>query len=252
MEQGRTLFSAMITLTKMLAEVLDSLYSLKSEMDIKRSYDSTKAILDIAKPIQLKLRSWYADMPETLRMDATKVGKLSSLGYLHLAYFATEITLHRRILRSLSHNADPYMIQVCRSAAKARLISAMDFFNRLKPEHLQSFWYFASKFNFALIGTFAGVCFVTSVSQEEAEFYQRRLQEYRWTLRVSNKSAEFLEIASGILESAVGSLLKAADSTDLRRLSFPMLQQRAEDEVAMESFFPAVMDDDFFDSLMEI
>lgn len=99
----------------------------------------------------------------------------------------------------------------------------MDFFNRLKPEHLQSFWYFCSKFNLALIGTFAGLCFVTSVSQDEAEFYQRRLMEYRWTLRVSNKSAEFLEIASGILESAVGSLLKAAEGIESRKVDFPML-----------------------------
>ncbi|KIW77917.1 hypothetical protein Z517_07750 [Fonsecaea pedrosoi CBS 271.37] len=251
-EKGRTLFSAMITLTKMLAEVLEELYSLRAELEVKNSYDSTKAILDRAKPIQLKLRSWYAEMPETLRMDATRVGKLSSVGYLHLAYFATEITLHRRILRSLSPNTDPYMIQICRSAAKARLISAMDFFNRLKPEHLQSFWYFASKFNFALIGTFAGLCFVTSVSQEEAEFYQRRLQEYRWTLRVSNKSAEFLEIASGILESAVGSLLKAADAIDSRRWSFPMLsqQQLPDDDTAMDSFFPST-DDAFFDTQMD-
>jgi hypothetical protein len=250
-EKGRTLFSAMITLTKMLAEVLEGLYSLKAEAEVKSSFDSTKAILERAKPIQLKLRSWYAEMPESLRMDATRVGKLSSVGYLHLAYFATEITLHRRILRSLSPNTDPYMIQICRSAAKARLISAMDFFNRLKPEHLQSFWYFASKFNFALIGTFAGLCFVTSVSQEEAEFYQRRLQEYRWTLRVSNKSAEFLEIASGILESAVGSLLKAADSIDSRGQSFPMLQAQVEDDIAMDSFFPDNEDAFYDDTLME-
>lgn len=105
----------------------------------------------------------------------------------------------------------------------------MDFFNRLKPEHLQSFWYFASKFNFALIGTFAGLCFVTSVSTEEAEFYQRRLQEYRWTLKVSNKSSEFLEIASGILESAVGVLLRVADGIDSKRLEFPMFQYGVDD-----------------------
>ena len=104
-------------------------------------------------------------------------------------------------------NGDAYLAHICRSAAKTRLISAMDFVNRLKPEHLQSFWYFPSRFNFALIGTFAALCFVTSVTTEEAEFYQRRLQEYRWTLKVSKKSAEFLEIASGILESAVGILL---------------------------------------------
>jgi len=231
-EKGRILFTSMITLTKMLAEVLEALYSQKAEMEIRQSFDSTKAVLERAKPIQLKLRSWYAEMPEVLRMDTSSPHQLSSVGYLHLAYFATEITLHRRVIRSLSRSTDPYMVQICRSAAKARLISAMDFFNRLKPGHLQSFWYFASKFNFALIGTFAGLCLVTAVSQEEAEFYQRRLQEYRWTLKVSNKSVEFLEIASGILESAVGVLLKTADSIDSRQLHFPLSTYVKEGEQA--------------------
>lgn len=54
----------------------------------------------------------------------------------------------------------------------------MDFFNRLKMEHLQSFWYFASKVNFALIGTFNILLWITALTKEEAEFYQRRLQEY--------------------------------------------------------------------------
>ena len=178
-DQGRTLFSAMISLSLLLADILETLYSEDAKTCIRQAIDSTQATLEKAKPIQLKLRSWFSAMPDTLRMDATRVGKLNSCGYLHLAYFAAEITLHRRLIQSLSHSTDPYLTQVIRSAAKARLISAMDFFNRLRPEHLQSFWYFASKVNFALIGTFNALLWVTSISSEEADFYQRRLQEYR-------------------------------------------------------------------------
>lgn len=129
-----------------------------------------------------------------------------SVGYLHLAYFATEITLHRQILRSLSPptNVDPYLLHICRSAAKTRLISAMDFVNRLKPEHLRSFWYFASKVNFALIGTFGSLLWATSPSTQEAEFYKARLSEYRWTLRVSSRGAEFMEYAVGVLDASAG------------------------------------------------
>jgi hypothetical protein len=234
-EKGRTLFSAMISLSQLLSDVLDSLYSEDARLWIRSASDPTKATLDKAKPIQLRLRSWFATLPDSLRMDATRVGKLNSTGYLHLAYFATEITLHRRLIQSLSSNTDPYLTQVIRSAAKARLISAMDFFNRLRPEHLQSFWYFASKVNFALIGTFNALLWATSVSAEEADFYQRRLQEYRWTLRVSNKSAEFLEIASGILESAVGSLLKAADNGE-SRLSNPKYPPTFDDDITIDTF----------------
>ena len=150
-DKGRPLFSAMITLSTLLSDVLETLYTHQAQIELG---GHTKAILDRAKPIQLKLRSWNSDMPDCLRMETVKVRKLSSTGYLHLAYFVTEITLHRRIIRSLSADTDPFLTQICRSAAKTRLISAMDFFNRLIQEHLQSFWYFVSKVNLALIGTF--------------------------------------------------------------------------------------------------
>jgi hypothetical protein len=129
-------------------------------------------------------------------------------GSLHLAYFATEITLHRQILRTLSasNQIDPYLLHICRSAAKTRLISAMDFVNRLKPEHLQSFWYFSSKVNFALIGTFGSLLWATSPSIQEAEFYKARLSEYRWTLRVSSRGADFMEFAVGVLDASAGYL----------------------------------------------
>lgn len=80
----------------------------------------------------------------------------------------------------------------------------MDFVNRLKPEHLQSFWYFASKVNFALIGTFGSLLWATSPSAQEAEFYKARLSEYRWTLRVSSRGAEFMEYAVGVLDASAG------------------------------------------------
>lgn len=124
-----------------------------------------------------------------------------------MAYFATEITLHRCIIRSLSTTAtDYYLTHVCRSAAKARLISAMDFVNRLRPNHLTAFWYFPSRVNFALIATFGSLLLATAPCQEEADFYQARLAEYRWTLSVSAQSAGFLNFAIESLESVTGLL----------------------------------------------
>jgi hypothetical protein len=141
---------------------------------------------------------------------------LTDTGSLHLAYFATEITLHRRIVQSLdasSHN--PYGFFMCRNAAKTRLISAMDFVNRLKPAHLQAFWYFASKINFTLIGTFGSLLWATAPAQEEAEFYKTRLREYRWTLSVSSKRAEFLGYAVGMLDASRAMLNNLAEKPSL-------------------------------------
>jgi hypothetical protein len=104
---------------------------------------------------------------------------------------------------------------MCRSAAKTRLISAMDFVNRLKPEHLQAFWYFASKINFTLIGTFGSLLWATAPAQEEAEFYKMRLREYRWTLSVSSKRAEFLDYAVQMLDASRAMLHNLAEKPSL-------------------------------------
>merc|ERR1712000_425231 len=229
-EHGRLLFTQMIILSQILSEVLDTFYTLQAMAAVTQAGpQGTHLVLQLAKPVQLKLKEWFAALPQVLRMDSSSVtansNKLCSTGFLHLAYFATEITLHRRIIRSLSSAGtnpsspsspntkpalDPYIVHICRSAAKTRLISAMDFVNRLNTTHLRSFWYFASKTNFALIGTFGSLLWATAPGREEAEWYRRRLAEYRWTLSVSAKPGEgrgltvfamtMLDISTGLLK----------------------------------------------------
>jgi hypothetical protein len=229
-EQGRTLFVQMVQLTQILAEILDTFYTLQAMQNVANAgAQGTHLVLSLAKPIQLKLKEWYAALPVGIRMDSsfqsatTPVSRLSSIGYLHLAYFAAEITLHRRIIRSLAADSqaiDPYVSHICRSAAKARLISAMDFANRLTSLHLRSFWYFASKTNFALIGTFGSLLWATSPGREEADWYRRRLGEYRWTLSVSSKPGEGMrltEFAMGMLDISTGLLKKLPEKPELGR-----------------------------------
>jgi hypothetical protein len=235
-ERGRLLFTQMIVLSQILAEVLDTFYTLQAMAAVAQAGpQGTHLVLQLAKPVQLKLKEWFSALPQCLRMDSSSTTspnstKLSSTGFLHLAYFATEITLHRRIIRSLSASTtapssppspnakpalDPYIVHICRSAAKTRLISAMDFVNRLTSSHLRSFWYFASKTNFALIGTFGSLLWATAPGREEADWYRRRLGEYRWTLGVSCKgggteggTVRLTEFAMGMLDVSTG-LLKA-------------------------------------------
>ena len=211
-EKGRTMFSAMVNLTKILADVLQGLYSTRAESEIASALDRTKFVLGKVKEHQIKLKRWYEELPESLRMSSnSKIGKLSSIGWLHTSYWSVGMSLHRAVLHSLTANTDPYLIQVCRSAAKERLGGAIELFNQLRPEQLQSFWYFASSFNIALIGVFSALCMATSLDQDEAEYYQQQLQAYRWRLRVSSKNVEFLAGAVQMLEKAVGSMLKRSE-----------------------------------------
>ncbi|KAK2800696.1 hypothetical protein FQN50_008006 [Emmonsiellopsis sp. PD_5] len=208
---GSLLFRRFVTLTAILSDILDTFYTLQAAADFSAAgAQRTRIILERAKPIQIRLKDWFTRLPEELKMDhhggnlhpqQQQYTTYNSIipdtpnfnGTLHLAYFATEITLHRTIIRSLTPStADPYLSHICRSAAKTRLISAMDFVNRLRPTHLRSFWPSASRTNFALISSFGILLRATAVTREEEEFYRLRLGEYRWTLSVSCKDAEFL------------------------------------------------------------
>jgi hypothetical protein len=216
--RGRILFAQMIALTQIMAEVMDTFYTQVAIHDFASAgRKSTELILARAKPVQIKLRQWHEKLPAGVKMHTpVSKNKLNSVGYLHLAYFATEITLHRRIVQSLdATNPDSYGLFMCRNAAKTRLISAMDFVNRLKPEHLQAFWYFASKVNFTLIGTFGSLLWATAPTKEEAEFYKLRLREYRWTLSVSAKRADFLDYAVSMLDASRAMLNNLAEKPSL-------------------------------------
>ncbi len=207
---GPLFFCHLVALTTILSDILDRFYTLRSIEEFKAAGNNrTRLILERAKPAQIRLKDWFARLPAPLKLDSatdifeTITEENARNGALHLSYFATEITLHRCIVRSLSADStDAYLSHICRSAAKTRLISAMDFVNRLRPPHLRSFWPAASRTHFALIGSFGILLRVTAPTKEEAEFYRLRLCEYRWTLSVSKKDAEFLEFALESLDNA--------------------------------------------------
>ena len=191
------------TLTQILSEILETFHTLGAEADVKAAGNQgLRVVLEKAKPVQIKLKNWCSRLPESLKMDASGNESALANGSLHLAYFAAEITLHRCIIRATAdQGADQYLTYICRSAAKTRLISAMDFVNRLRPVHLELFWPFAGFSNFSLIGTFGALLEATAPTKEEAEFYHMRLEEYRWTLTVSRNHAGFLGYALESLDT---------------------------------------------------
>lgn len=209
-EKGRVLFCEMTRLTGILADVLGQFYSVRAERELReRRGEGVGWVLARAKPLQLRLRSWFADLPECLRLGDVAARKLSSTGYLHLAYYATEMTLHRRIVQALGGEEGGELVGVCRVAARERLVGALEFVNRLRPEHLQSFWYSASEYNFALVGTFIGLLWATARSGEDAAWCRAKADEYRWTLRLSSKNAEILERAIALIAMSSGVLARA-------------------------------------------
>lgn len=142
------------------------------------------------------------------------------------------MTLHRPVLRMIKYEPDMSVIQVCTAAAKARVTSTIDFVRSLRAEHLQSFWYSASQYNFALLGTF--LCLLNSTLADDAKWGKEKLEEYKWILRLSSKSADFLDRAISTL--TLSTTLMAADGR--RQPIETSRQARDEDESDEEEYHP--------------
>ena len=183
---GRQLFQQFVSLSIILGEILDTFYTLGA-MSITTKVDY---VLKLAKPLQLKLREWYHSLPAQLSMNYLQPRRLNSNASLTLAYFAAEITLHRKIISTLNASTPADLTHVCRQAAKTRLSAAIDFICDLKIEHTNSFWYSCSSNNMALIGSFAALLYCTSSSANEKELYRNYLRKYIITLRISAKNFE--------------------------------------------------------------
>lgn len=230
-ELGKECFRHLVTLSMILSEIQDALYTPKAMIEVQ----SIEQILIRAKPLQLKLRNWYHTLPKNIQMGTLKPRQFNSNGNLQLAYFATEMTLHRRMISSihytklninsgsisqspngsnqspnLQQNVPIQVIEVCRKAARSRLTAAIDFVRDLKPEHLQAFWHNSAGSNFALIGVFAALLYVTSLSTEESLQLKEQVMDYRWILRVNSRSftvaQDALVLVDGVLKNIPGIL----------------------------------------------
>ncbi|KAI5960721.1 DAL81 [Candida margitis] len=231
LDTGKKVFTNLIALSKILSDILDQFYSMKAMREIT----DIGEVLRLAKPLQLQLRNWFYSLPSELQMSLVQPRKLCSNGYLHLAYFATELTLHRKITtiiyqQSKAGNPPPTeLVNVCRSAAKTRLLASIEFVRDLKPEHIHSFWHSSSSSNFTLIGTFAAILFISSPTQEEADFYRDQIFNYRWILKISSKGfdqvAEALAQLDLVLRNIPGLL---NDNIDM-----PMVLPNVQDQQAV-------------------
>lgn len=82
MEHGQALFTQMVALTLILSDVLDTFYTLQAMREVEDAgQNGTRLILERAKPVQIKLKEWFAHLPPTLKMDISiTTGKASSTG----------------------------------------------------------------------------------------------------------------------------------------------------------------------------
>lgn len=126
-EQPRSHFLHLLSLTTILAEVMDTFFTIRSSA---RTSTNLELSLDAAKPIRARLKYWHETLPSDLKSQVSpsfeledsraggrqtkprSVCRLDPYGSFYLAYLTVQMTLFRALLRPVSTFAS--------SASKAR------------------------------------------------------------------------------------------------------------------------------------
>jgi hypothetical protein len=175
-DKGRLVFMNMAGLTQILSDVMIVLLSPRAQRMMQTEENGLAALLERIKPLQIRLKDWFFLLPDGLKMDTAASMKLTSVGYLRLAYLSIEAGVHRQIALSLLRSVEPGgpLATICRTAAKERFSNAVDFLTRLTASHLASFWYMSSAKSAALIYYFGSLLEDTAPSFEEKESFARQ------------------------------------------------------------------------------
>lgn len=158
-----------------------------AETSVPQTIVAPEDILEMIKPIQIRLRRWYLSLPQPL-LDLS--GDIPTGNFsLRVAYLAAEVTLHRFIVRVVSAASDAgaknaEINSVVRSSAYERLEMALETLRLLRPQHLQQFWHFPAAHQLAVVGLFAALMYVTSATNEERQQYRTILTQYISLLQI--------------------------------------------------------------------
>ena len=77
------LYQQIVELTKILATILETFYTLDAMAEIEESgSNGTRLILERAKPVQIDLKEWFTELPAALKMDSLDTQYSSSIGTL--------------------------------------------------------------------------------------------------------------------------------------------------------------------------
>jgi hypothetical protein len=218
--RGRLVFMHMAKLTETLADILRDLFSARARRKQGDTADPVANALEAIKSPQAALKQWFLALPDSLTWDTTAYLKLSSIGYLRMAYLSLEVCLYRHLMQILTavEKPDLTLSRICREASRERFISASDFVHSLQPQQLCAFWYFGSAKCCTLIYSIGHILEHSAWQEEEKAFYTRKLKELKFRLKLSGEAgAFFMTQALALLNRPVRLTSESKDTDSSQR-----------------------------------
>ena len=201
-------FFHLVELSRILADILDSFFSLRASARTQRDFGLS---LSIARPLRTRLKEWKTDFDaflSTLRSNSQPFpSKLDGNASLGLAYPVATIVLFRALLRPLESPA-PTADSAARIAAdheavrvgaKACCIQSVEFVEGLGRNVWDAFWHSWSRAGFATVSSLMVRLLITSQINSERRELNELISRWRWALRTGGGNSGNVLMSLGLL-----------------------------------------------------
>lgn len=120
---------------------------------------------------------------------------LTEVGTLFLAYHTVELVLYRALLRSM---APPnYIVVQLRARAKQVVTAISKLLENLQVTRLRAFWWSPmSRINFAIAGGFMFSMLLSSITDEDVEYWSAEISRYRRLLDMQSLTFDTAKLAA--------------------------------------------------------
>ena len=201
-------FFHLVELSRILADILDSFFSLRASARTQRDFGLS---LSIARPLRTRLKEWKNNFDaflSTLRSNSQpSPGKLNGNASLGLAYPVATIILFRALLRPLEspamslENSERIAAdhEAVRVGAKACCIESVEFVEGLGRNVWDAFWHSWSRAGFATVSSLMVRLLITSESQVEKLELKDLIKRWRWALRTGGGNSGNVLMSLGLL-----------------------------------------------------
>ncbi|KAH8896850.1 hypothetical protein GQ53DRAFT_819106 [Thozetella sp. PMI_491] len=192
---AKAVFIAMAKLSLLLAEALHKFYTMRAQQNMRGM--SADELTEMTGLFEDQLDAFYEGTLAPLEALASGDAILDPSGTVELAYHTLQVVIYRAVLRYLPPAAS---IGV-RERARACLLDAVDFLSRLQVSRLRAFWWSpSSRINFALVGSFMFSMLLSSVGEDEVDFWTKLIARYRRLLDLHSDGFDTTKLAAARLE----------------------------------------------------
>lgn len=185
------MFVAFAALSQILSAVLSTFYTTKPAETLGAS--TTEEIERLGAYFDMQLANFQTRyLSELLRVNDIF---LDPTGTVFLAFYTVQIAVHKALLRILP-STEPLYLRV-RSQAKITVNAISTLLENLQVTRLRAFWWSPiCRSNFSMAGSFMFAMLLSSVTEEEVEYWTNEITRYRRLLDMHSLSFDTTKLAA--------------------------------------------------------